>query len=53
MLDVVKYVINCLAANDRTNPQELDRAMIGFLKEVIDCKDVPHTEVVPKRFVNS
>ncbi|XP_028396819.1 crystallin J1A-like [Dendronephthya gigantea] len=53
MLDVVKHVMNCLAANDRTNPQDLDRAMISFLKEVIDSKDVPHTEVVPKRFVNS
>ncbi|CAB4021204.1 Hypothetical predicted protein [Paramuricea clavata] len=53
MIDVVKYVMTGLAANDRTNPQNLDRAVIGFLQEVIDCKDVPHNEAVPQRFVNS
>ena len=52
MLDVVKYVMKCLSANDRTNPQELDRAVIGFIQEVIDCKDMPHTDAVPQRFVN-
>lgn len=53
MLDVVKYVMKCLSANDRTNPQELDRAVIGFIQEVIDCKDMPHTDAVPQRFVNN
>ena len=53
MLDVVKYVMKCLSANDRTSPQELDRAVIGFIQEVIDCKDMPHTDAVPQRFVNN
>jgi hypothetical protein len=53
MMDVVKYVMTSLAANNRTNPQNLDRAVIGFLQEVIDCKDIPHNEAVPQRFVNS
>lgn len=53
MLDVVKYVMKCLSASDRTNPQDLDRAVIGFLQEVIDCKDMPHKDAVPQRFVNS
>ncbi len=53
MMDVVNYVMTCLAAKDRTNPQDLDRAVIGFLKEVVDCKDASHIEVVPQRFVNS
>lgn len=53
MLDVVKYAMKCLSANDRTNPQELDRAVIGFLQEVIDCKDMPHKDAVPQRFTNT
>lgn len=53
MVDVVRYVMSCLAANDRKNPQDLDRAVIGFLQEVIDCKDIPHIEAVLQRFVNN
>ena len=53
MLDVVKYVMSNLAAKDRSNPQDLDRAVIGFLQAVIDSKDIPHVEVVPQKFINS
>ena len=53
MLDVVKYVMTVLGANDRTNPQDLDRAIIGFLKEAVDYKDKPHAEVVPQKFRNN
>ena len=53
MEDVVKYVIKSLAANDRTNPQDLDRAVVGFLQDVINAKDIPHTEVVPQKFANN
>ena len=53
MVDVVKYVIKSLAANDRTNPQDLDRAVMGFLQDVINCKDIPHAEAVPQKFVNN
>ena len=53
MVDVVKYVIKSLAANDRTNPQDLDRAVMGFLQDVINCKDIPHAEAVPQKFANN
>ena len=38
MLDVVKYVMKCLSVNDLTNPQELDRAVIGFFKKSLIVK---------------
>jgi hypothetical protein len=53
MLDVVKHVMTVLAANNRTNPQDLDRAVIGLLKDAINCKDKSHAEVVPQKFANS
>ena len=53
MLDIVKYVMKYLAAEDRSNPKSLDKTVIEYLQEVIDCKDMPHSEAVPKKFVTS
>ena len=53
MLDVITYVMRSLAASDRTNPQDLDQAVIDYFQEVISCKDMPHSEVVPEKFVTS
>ena len=53
MLDVVKYVMKCLAASDRTRPQQLDRAVIGFLQQAIDCKNMAHKDAVLQKFANS
>ena len=51
--NAISAIIKQLQAPDRNNPQELDRAMVMFLRQVMEHKDRPHREVVLKEFVNS
>ena len=53
MVDVVQNVIECLASTTRSNPQDLDKAVAGLLREVIRYKDLPHGVAVKEKFVNS
>ena len=45
MDDAVEKVIADLSNQNRANPQDLDRALAGFLRDVLRRKDDPHTDV--------
>ena len=45
MNDAVEKVIADLSNQNRANPQDLDRALAGFLRDVLRRKDDPHTDV--------
>lgn len=53
MLGIVQHVVACLSSRDRTNPQELDGAVAGFLRDVIRYKDFSHSDAVSQKFINS
>ncbi|KAL4219271.1 hypothetical protein ACF0H5_021853 [Mactra antiquata] len=48
--DAVESVIKDLSNPKRVNPQDLDVAVIGFLREVTRVKDKPHIQILPGSF---
>ncbi|XP_063424503.1 crystallin J1A-like [Mytilus trossulus] len=46
--DVVECVIEELNNPNRTNPQDLDKALAGQLREVLQCKDIDHRTAAKK-----
>lgn len=48
--DVLEKVMAELGDKGRQNPQELDRAVIGYLRQVQDCRSLSHYEAVTKKF---
>lgn len=40
----VETVIQALSSQNRVNPQDLDKALTAFLREVIRQKDKPHIQ---------
>lgn len=50
--DALEEVIRQLSDPRRSNPQELDRAMAGMLRQVLEHRDKPHTQVARTIFRN-
>ncbi|KAH3796858.1 crystallin J1A-like [Dreissena polymorpha] len=50
--DAIDDVIRQLSTAGRSNPQELDTAMVAFLREVVRKKNVPHLQAT-KDFTNN
>lgn len=48
--DVLKTVIDQLSDLKRKNPQDLDVAVIGQLRQVVKFKDTPHVQTVSEHF---
>ena len=44
MEDALDHVIEDLSNQNRTNPQDLDKALASFLREVLRKKDEPHIQ---------
>ncbi|KAL8598180.1 hypothetical protein ACOMHN_043251 [Nucella lapillus] len=48
--DVVEKVMGQMADKGRRNPQELDRAVVGYMRQVLDCRGLPHCQAVTQKF---
>ena len=48
--NVLEEVISELGNNHRQNPQELDRAVAGYLRQVQRCLNVDHQVAVTQNF---
>ncbi|KAK7094696.1 crystallin J1A-like [Littorina saxatilis] len=48
--EVLEKVLSDLSSNSRQNPQELDRAVAGHLRQVQKCLNVDHHTAVTKNF---